>query len=105
MPNQPLNRIAIPRGLLMLIAFLSLFVAFYRGVLLRHAGLSVLVTDGIQLLCAAGAVAIVVREIRIQLARERAANIPQGRVAKVGLLLMGAAALVVFLVLVIGKNR
>jgi hypothetical protein len=95
----------MPRALLVVIAFGSLFVAFYGGVLLRHAGLSVLLTDGIQLLCAAVAIAIVVREIRIQLARERPANISQSSMAKVGLLVMSAAALVVYALVVIGKNR
>jgi len=89
----------------MLILFGSLFVALYGGVLLRHAGLPVLVTDGIQLLCAALAVSLVVREIRVQLARERAAKIPQSRIVMGLVLTASSVVVVVYLLLVIGRNR
>jgi hypothetical protein len=89
----------------MLILLGSLFVALYGGVLLRHAGLSVLVTDGIQLLCAATAFSLVVREVRVQLARERAAKIPQSRIAKVLVLTASSVVVVVYLLLVIGRTR
>jgi hypothetical protein len=92
------------RPLVILIVVGSLFAAFFGGPLLRQAGLSILVTDGIQLLCAALALALVVREFRTQLASERA-NVLQSRIAKVLVLVGSAGALVVYLLLVIGKNH
>lgn len=94
----------IPRRLALLVVFGCFLVAFYGAVLLRHSGLSVLATDSVQVFCLALGVFLVVRQIRVQLASERAANVPDSRIAKVGLLVGGVVALIVCVLLILGNR-
>ena|SRR5579859_4984912 len=102
--DEPKSHMELPRRLAMLVACGCFLVAFFGAVLLRHVGLSVLATDSIQLLCLAVGALLVVREIRIQLASERAANAPQSRTAKIGFVVAGAVALTVCVMLILGNR-
>ena len=93
------------RPAVIFLAFAGLFIALYGGPLLRHAGLSLPATDAIQLACGAMTGFIAVHEIRVQLARERAAGVPEPRFTKILAIALTTAAVVGWLVLTIGKNR